>query len=439
MDNDERVRISERALIGSVLRDGTKYGEAREIVNSGDFGIIIHGLAWEAMENLYKNGRGIDIFTVADELERMGRLNDFSFGIWSGSAYLSQLRGDGDPRNVMTYAETVQNLSAKRQLDLFFQKCVVWAKNGREPLDIIKDVNAEIGKMTLYKRSDEFTVPFSVAASEAYDETDAASRGKNKGILTGLVDVDRILGSLLPGNLYIVAARPGQGKTAFLLTVAKYAAEHGKRVGIFSLEMSRTQVAQRIISQYSGIPLDRIIKGKMSVEEWERYTKAFEEVCALPIVINDLSSIDIDSIRQTARKIKSNGGLDFIVLDYIQLANTTEKKQNRELEVSAISRGLKYLSSELDVPVLAASQLSREIEKRGDRRPILSDLRESGSLEQDSYAVMFIYRPDDKRPQNTELIIAKHRNGPVGTVDLYFKAELTQFESAINKIFHLNE
>jgi replicative DNA helicase len=193
------------------------------------------------------------------------------------------------------------------------------------------------------------------------------------------------------------------------------------------------------------VDLSRIIKGTLKDDEWPLYTGAVETVADLPIIINDLSSIDINSIRQTCRKLSANGGLDLVILDYIQLTDSGQKnRERRELDVSEVSRGLKYLSREIDVPVLAASQLSRELEKRQEKRPVLSDLRESGSLEQDAYAVMFIYRPDQYEKDSTkqglaEIIIAKHRNGPVGSVELIFKLPLAKFENAAFKMFRPND
>jgi replicative DNA helicase len=407
----------------------------REIVEPEHFGIHSFGYAWQAMTNLSDNKMGIDVFTVADELERMGKIKEFSSGPRQGRALLSDLRANGEPRNALSYAELVQNYFIKRGLDNFFTKCVVWSKNGRAPKDIITDVNTELGRINMYSQQDEFTVPFSVAVSEAYDATDAASRGESNGIQTGIIDLDRMLGGLLPKNLYIVAGRPGQGKTALMLTVARNAAQNGKKVGIFSLEMSREQVAQRLIAQESGIDLHKIIRGKLEESDWPLFTNAVEVVASLPITINDLSSIKIDEVRQTSRKIAENGGLDLVIVDYIQLADSGKKSERRDLDVSEISRGLKYLSRELEVPVLAASQLSREIERRTDKKPRLSDLRESGSLEQDAYSVIFIHFPDDINLKQSQLVVAKHRNGPVGTVDVYFKGELTKFENATARTF----
>lgn len=430
----------EEGLIGSVLRGGKSvYEQAREIAKPEHFRNNAYGYAWLACENLYERGMNIDTITVGDELERMGKMVDFVRGQWSGRALLSDLRQNGDPRNVLSYAEKVQDYYTKRFLEQFFTKGVEWSRNGRTANEIIQDAQTEFSKITLYSSQDEFTVPISTAVSEAYDWTDAASRGEVVGVPTGYIDLDNILGSLYSGNVYIVAARPGQGKTAFLLSVAKNAALKNKRVGIFSLEMSRSQVAQRLISQYAEVDLNKITRGTLEEREWSIYTNAVENIAALPIVINDLSSIDINQIRQTARKIKKSGGLDLLIVDYIQLANSGEKRnERRELDVSAVSRGLKYLARELDVPVLAAAQLSRAVEQRSSGKPILSDLRESGSLEQDAYCVMFIYMTEDK-PNDVEMIVAKHRNGPVGSCDLYFKRAFTRFENATSRTFNPNK
>lgn len=428
------MRENEEALLGAIMRDGSLYAQAREIVQPSHFGNNAYSWAWEAMENLFEHGLGIDTITVGDELERMGRINEFSNGSKSGRILLSWLRSEGEPQNFLSYAENVQDLSNKRGLDTFFTKCVLWSKNGRRTQDIMRDVENELSKITVYSSQDEFTVPMSIAVSEAYDRTDLASQGKVTGVPTGFIDLNRIYGSFQSGNIYIIAGRPGMGKTALALSIAKKASEQGKRIALFSLEMSRSQVAQRLISQESEIDLSKIILGKMAGDEWENYTHAVEKIASLPIIINDLSSININQIRQTCRKIKSKNGLDCIIVDYIQLADSGEKRnERRELDVSAVSRGLKYLARELDVPVIAAAQLSRAVEQRAEKRPILSDLRESGSLEQDAYSVMFIHNPDPIKNNVYEIIIAKHRNGPVGSVDLIYKSNFTKFENATSQ------
>jgi replicative DNA helicase len=443
-DQKEHSRENEVGLLGAIMRDGSTFAQAREIVTADSFGWLPYGWVWNAFEELYSNGMSIDTITVGDELDRTGKIDEFRMSdsaVLSGRMALSKIRETGNPKNLLSYAENVMDYAAKRQILQFLNKGASWAMNGRRAKDIIADMNAEFSKVTIYGAEDEFTVPMSVAVSEAYDWTDRASRNEVVGVPTGLIDLDRILGSMIAGNVYIVAGRPGQGKTGLLLTIAKHAAQvNKKRVAVFSLEMSRQQVAQRLIAQEGEVDLQRIIQGKLLETEWPLFTHAVEVVSDLPIVINDLSSININQIRQTARKIKANGGLDFIVVDYIQLAGGDGGKyQNRELEVSAVSRGLKYLARELNVPILAAAQLSRAVEQRASKTPILSDLRESGSLEQDAYAVIFINAPEVEDKQNIiQLLVAKHRNGQTGSAELVIKKSFVKFENAAIRTFSPN-
>ena len=437
------VKESEAGLIGATLRDGSVYNRVRDIVKPEHFQCHAFGFAWEAIQRLYERGLSIDTITVGDELERSQKMSDFVDGQWSGRALLSRLRSDGLPSNAESYAENVQDYATKRYLEEIAVKMAYYAKNGRRSSDIILDVEKLFAEIVLYSgKSAQHTVPFKTAVSEAYDKTDRAAKGEIIGVPTGFIDLDKQLGALYGGNLYILGARPGQGKTAWMLSVAKYAAEHGRKIGIFSIEMMRDQIAQRIISMISGIPLDRIIKGQLEEREWAIYTNAIEHAAALPITINDLGAINITQIRQEARKMFANGGIDLLIVDYIQIATPSEKQDRRDLDIGDISGGLKALAKELNIPVLAASQLSRDLEKRQDKRPILADLRESGSLEQDADVVMFIYRPDQYEKtdkQNTaEIITAKHRNGATGSIELIYRTVLTKFENATARTFNPN-
>lgn len=421
MSNSDGV---EAGLIGAILRRGDLFKDASELLESKDFHNYNHVQIWEACARLQEHSLGIDQVTVGDEIERAGvKLQD---GMWSGRALLSFLRESGEPRNIESYIEDVRDYSIKRQLDPFWSKCAVWSKNGRRAVEIIKDVESELGRISLYSAADEYTAPVSDAVTEAYEMSRRAEDGKTVGIPTGFPDLDKLTGGFLPQNVYLVAARTGIGKTAMLLQMALHAAEQGSNVCVFSLEMSRLQVGQRWVAQKAELNLmSGVIEGKLTSEEWARYTQAVESIAALPLIINDLSGIDIGRIRQTARKLAP----DIIFLDYIQLAESTGKRaERRDLDVSAISRGLKYLARELNIPIVAAAQLSRKIEERQDKKPMLSDLRESGSLEQDAYAVYFLSR-DEMQPALCTLAIAKHRNGPTGKISLYFKSQNVKFES----------
>lgn len=428
---------TEQHLVGAVLRGGRMtFERVKDFISYDMFFSRSLGYVWNGIQKVYDAGMQIDVVIVGDEMERMNKMGEleaeWSNGVHSGRAYLTFLRQDGDPRNIDTYAEQVQDYHIKRYLKDYSSKIALWAANGRRAKDIMADVEAEFSKISIFSAQDEYTVPISVAAGEAYEWTGDAAEGKIVGVPTGFIDLDRILGSMIAGNVYIVAGRPKKGKTAVLISIARNVAKMGKRVGIFSLEMSRMQVAQRLISQESGVDLHRLIQGKLQEDEWPAYTHGVESTSALPIVINDLSSINIAQIRQTARKIQASGGLDLLIVDYIQLADGSKGKyERRDLEVSAVSRGLKYLARELKVPILAAAQLSRAVEQRASQHPILSDLRESGSLEQDAYAVMFIYEPDNKDKQGIVGIdVAAHRNGPTGSCQLVFRGSLAKFENA---------
>ncbi len=444
----ETTKEQEEALCGAVMRDGSIYEQAREIVGPEDFRTNNLRTLWTAFENLYIEGLKIDTFSAGDELERMGCMDKFSSGPWHGRVYLSNIRSNGQPRNFMTYANNVKDYANKRRILSVMNTGAGWAQNGRRAKDIVADLMTELSKLTITGVQDEFTAHVKEALSEAYDWSTRAAAGEIVGVPTGFLDLDSLLGSLIAGNMYIVAGRPGRGKTAFLLTIALYAARQGKKVGIFSLEMSRLQVAQRLISQVSDVELARIIKGTtMTADDWSKYNDAIEQLEQLGIVINDLSSINVNQIRQTSRKLKAQGGLDLVIVDYIQLAQAgsdLKKNANREQEVSAISRGLKYLARELDVPVLAAAQLSRAVEQRANGRPVLSDLRESGTLEQDGYAVMFIHRPDlngeEGAQENVaEIILEKHRNGATGTVNLIWDGSHARFLNAAAKTYSVNQ
>lgn len=431
---------TEQHLIGAVMRGGRKtYERVKDFISPLMFWSTSHQSVWEGIGRIYESGLQIDVVIIGDEMERMLKMGElveeWGNGIRSGRAYLSHLRSDGDPKNVETYAEQVQDYHIKRNLLNYSSKIAYWSANGRRGRDIISDVRAELSRIEIISAQDEYTVSIGTAVSEADDWTDRAARGEVVGIPTGFIDLDRLLGSLINGNVYVLAGRPKKGKTSLLLSIVRNVAKLKKRVGIFSLEMSRMQIAQRLIAQEAEIDLQSIIQGKLQEREWVLYTHAVEAVTAFPIVINDLSSINISQIRKTARTIQEAGGLDLLIVDYIQLAGGDGKKfERRELEVSAVSRGLKYLARELNVPVLAAAQLSRAVEQRANQRPILSDLRESGSLEQDAYAVLFLYESENKEMKNIVGVdVAAHRNGPTGQIELVFRASFAKFESATRR------
>ena len=281
--------------------------------------------------------------------------------------------------------------------------------------------------------------PIQVVVSAYFDQVDQRSRHDEEimGVPTGLLDLDRVLGGLQKSDLLIIAGRPGMGKTGFLLSVAKNAAlKHKKRVAIFSLEMSNEQLVQRLIAQETGIDTQKMRTGKLDPDEWQLFVHAIEVLGETEIWLDDTPALTPMQLRTKCRRLELEHGLDLVVVDYLQLMSSDTRNDNRVQEVSYISRNLKILARELKVPVLAAAQLSRAVEQRTDKRPILSDLRESGSLEQDADIVMFINRPDaldkDNPRQNVaEIIVAKHRNGPTHPgIELVFRNNLARFDNA---------
>ncbi len=289
--------------------------------------------------------------------------------------------------------------------------------------------------------------PIQHVLSEYYDRIDqlAGQDEDTFGVPTGFIDLDRLLGGLQPSDLLIIAGRPGMGKTGFLLSAAKNAAQtYKKHVAIFSLEMSNEQLVQRLIAQETAIDSQRLRTGKLSEDEWPLFTHAIEVLSDTHIFLDDTPAITPLQLRTKCRRLHMEYGLDLILVDYLQLMTGDTRVENRVQEVSYISRNLKVLARELNVPVLAAAQLSRAVEQRADKRPMLSDLRESGSLEQDSDVVMFIYRADqyeqDTLKQNiAEIMVAKHRNGPVGSVELVFRTNLAKFENAATRQVDLTQ
>lgn len=440
-DNTRNAWANEGALIGAVLRDGDIFERASENLKTDDFHFTPYAWVWEAFDTLHNQDLHIDIVTVADELRRKGRLEEFTHALTTdnlttkfyGMQAIMSLREGGDPRTYLTYCANIRDYANKRRIVKILNESAVGALNGRRAKDVLSDLMTKIASIEIFGAQDEYTSHIGDAVSEAYDWAIAAANGKLLGVITGIYKLDTILSNLFAGNFYIIAARPKQGKTGFLGTVALFVSRVlKKRVVIFSLEMSKMQVAFRLIAQVAELDLDRVIKGQLEPWEWDKFKTAADIVHGLPIIINDMSSIDIAQIRQTSRKIKAEGGLDLIIMDYVQLAGADDGKYDRrDLEVAAVSRGLKHLARELDVPVLAAAQLSRKVEERNDKRPMLSDLRESGSLEQDADAVMFIYRPEHyengKRPGEADIIVAAQRNGPVGTAEVKFQANTVRF------------
>jgi replicative DNA helicase len=436
-------REAEEAVVGAVFINPEVYYDIAQFLNPDDFYIHRHKWIWETFTSLHEQRIPIDLLTVADELDRRNQLNEIG-----GPAYLTSLVNQvPSSLNAESYGRIVEGYAIRRKMINAANQIASVAYNERTSVD---DVMSEAEKAVFNvseRRLRHDLQPIASVLSDYYDRIDDLAKRPDDivGVPTGFVDLDKMLTGLQPSDLLIIAGRPGQGKTGFLLSIAKNASlTHKKHVAIFSLEMSNEQVVQRLIAQETGIDSQRLRTGKLQEQEWPLFTHAIEVFGDTHIYLDDTPAITPLQLRTKCRRLHMEFGLDLIIVDYLQLMGGDTRNDNRVQEVSYISRNLKILARELNVPVLAAAQLSRAVEQRSDKRPVLSDLRESGSLEQDADIVMFIYRPDqyekDTVKQNVaEIIIAKHRNGPVGSVELVFRGALAKFENAATRVFKPNE
>lgn len=423
----ELAQEQELNLIGALLKDPSKLEDVKEIVTVNDLWLERAKWAYQAMLDLRENGMTIDTVTVGDELERHGKLEE-----WGGRLALGILRSNFRGDAPEAYAQKVLDYSAKRQMLQQAGYMATWSNNGRNSWEIREDmIRRLIDIKTPNVKLDQHTLTMSQSLSSTYDRM---TNGREDFVPTGFIDLDRIFyGGFLAPDFSIIAGRPGQGKTSLLLSIALHAAQKRKRVLIESLEMSNEQVTLRLISMETGIPYGALIAGRLTREEWELVNEKIEEMESLPIHLNDMPAITTNGIRQVYRKTEAQHGIiDLIIIDYLQLQTAEGYHKTREQEVANISRGLKAMAKEFNVPVLAAAQLSRAVEMRSEKRPILSDLRESGTLEQDSDNVLFIHHPDDK-PNTAEIIVAKHRNGELGSLDLVFQKQRTRFKNYMER------
>lgn len=427
-------RDAEEAVLGSVLINPEAYYDVSQFLQAEDFYIHRHRWIWEAFSSLNEQRIPIDILTVAEQLEQMGHIAEVG-----GSAYLTGLINNVPTSlHAEAYGHLVEETSIRRRM--------LNAANDIAKLAYREDTNVEIvmdeAEKSIFgvseRRLTRDLKPIKVVLSDVYDRIDQLFRRADEmyGVPTGFIDLDRLLGGLQPSDFIIIAGRPGTGKTAFMLTAAKNAAQlYNKHVAIFSLEMSNEQLITRLIAQETAIDSQRLRMGKLKEDEWSLFSHAIEVLGDAHIHLDDTPGLTPLQLRTKSRRLHLELQLDLIIVDYLQLMSSGSRAENRVQEVSFISRNLKMLARELNVPVLAAAQLSRAIEQRADKEPQLSDLRESGSLEQDADVVMFINRPElyDKDTLNKNVAhikVAKHRNGPIGTVELVFMDKIAKFENA---------
>jgi replicative DNA helicase len=428
---------SEQAVLGSILIDRDAIIEIADFLSPDDFYRQAHGKIYAAMLFLFEQREPIDVVTVAEALERAGELEGVG-----GAAYLSQLGNDTPTAvHVAQYARIVERKAILRRLiGAAGRIAAIGYEDGADIQESIDRSEAELFAVSQRRARDGFS-PLHTLLQDAYDRLDElhTHRGEISGIPSGFADLDQLTTGFQPSDLIVLAARPSVGKTSLALNIAEHAAvREGKTVGVFSLEMSKEQLVLRLLSSVAAIDSQRLRTGFLEEMDFARIAPAMNDLSQAPIFIDDTPNITTMELRTKARRLKAESGLDLLVVDYLQLMQATSnvRDANRVQEVSEISRGLKALARELRVPVIALSQLSRQPEMRESNEPRLSDLRESGSIEQDADLVMFLWRekgiPSEEQNLDGEIInlrLSKHRNGPTGGIKLWFRKSQTRFIS----------
>ena len=425
---------AEESVLGSMMLSADAIAAVVEVVKGPDFYRPAHQRIFEAMMAIYGRGDPVDAITTVEELKRHGAIE----GVGGALAVYNLVESVPTPASAAYYARIVAHHALLRRLIDASAQIMATAyavpddakKAADEAETLIYSVARQNDKDEVVEMHD--LVDESLVQLEHIQQRDSAFAG----VPTGFHDLDELMSGLQAGNLIVVAARPGVGKSSFVTNLARNVAmgDHshpGTRVVMFSLEMSRFEIGMRLLCAESKVSWDRIRSGRVAAEDWTHIVEAAENLHAAPLFIVDSGNVSIVDIRAKARRLKSKGGLGLVIVDYLQLMSGHLRTESRQQEVAEISRSLKLLAKELEVPVIAVSQLNRNPEARADKRPQLSDLRESGAIEQDSDIVMFIHRDDsseDPTKKNVaDLIVAKHRNGPTATVQLAFQPHLTRF------------
>jgi len=423
---------AERSILGAILLDNAVCNQAIELLRREDFFLDSHRRIFDKMIALTERLMPIDLITLSDELRRAAEFEQIG-----GATYIASLI-DGVPRTdtIEPYAKLVKQKSMLRKLISASQQIVALAFEEEDDADVIID-KAE--HLIFEIAEDRVRQGFQYIGDVAHRRLEQIEQMAGRpemitGVPTGFTDFDRMTSGLQRQELIVVAARPSMGKTALALNMAQYAAKNGSVVGIFSLEMSAEQLVSRLLCSEARVDAHRLRTGYLNREEWARLADALRRLCETKVYIDDSAAVSVMEMRAKCRRLKAEHGLDMLIVDYLQLMAGRGRIESRQQEVSQISRDLKGLAKELDIPVVALSQLSRAPEQRSEHKPQLSDLRESGAIEQDSDVVCFIYReelynPTDENQGTAELIIGKQRNGPTGTVQLAFLKEFTRFEN----------
>lgn len=422
---------AEQSVIGSMIMDPEAVLSASEIITAEDFYGSQYGILFQAMVDLYTAGKPIDLVTLVDKLSQMNVPPELS----SIEFIRDIISAVPTSANIKYYANIVREKSVLRKLIKVNEDIANTCYVGKENLDEILDETEKRIFSLLQSKNNEDYVPIRKVVINAMERIEAVSKVKGSvtGLPTGFTDLDYMTSGFQKSDLILIAARPSMGKTAFELNIAEYMAfRKNETVAIFSLEMSKEQLVNRLFSLESRVDSQKIRTGNLEDSDWERLIESANVIGNSNLIIDDTPSISIGELRSKCRKYKLEHNLGIVIIDYLQLMTAGGKQESRQQEISEISRSLKALARELDIPVVALSQLSRAVEGRPDHRPMLSDLRESGAIEQDADMVMFLYRDDYYNKESekkgiAEVIIAKQRNGPIGTVELVWMPNYTKF------------
>lgn len=423
---------AEQSVIGAMIMDGEAIMVASEIICGDDFYNRQYGVVFDAMTELSDEGKPVDLVTLQDRLREKDVPPEVSSLEFIGNLVTSVPTS----ANIKYYANIVAEKATLRRLIRLNEEIANTCYAGKESLEaILEDTEKRVFDLVQRRNTGEF-VPIRQIVMNAMDQIEKASKndGNVTGIATGFIDLDYKTAGMQPADLILIAARPSMGKTAFVLNIAEYVAfKSNETVAIFSLEMSKEQLVNRLFAMESRVDSQKLRTGNLSDMDWEKLIESAGVIGKSNLIIDDTPGINIPTMRSKCRKYKLEHDLKLIIIDYLQLMSGSGRgSDSRQQEISDISRSLKALARELKVPVVALSQLSRAVEQRPDHRPMLSDLRESGAIEQDADVVMFIYRDeyynkDSDKKRQAEIIIAKQRNGPIGTVDLAWLADYTKF------------
>lgn len=437
MDESQIMRIpphnieAEQSVIGAIIMDHEALIVATETLKPKDFYRPDHQEIYSAIMELYTSNSPVDLVTIQNRLSEKGVLEQVG-----GISYLAELATIvPTSAHIKEYAKIVQEKSMLRKLIKASQDISAKSYEGEEGLhDIMGFAEKQIFDITQNVQTEDFSHINEIVVT-SIDKIEQAhiTKGGITGVPTGFIDLDYKTAGMQPSDLILVAARPSMGKTAFSLNIIQTAAiKHKKKVAVFSLEMAKDQLVNRMLCAEALVDAQKVRTGNLEPEDWDRIAMAIPNLSAADVFIDDTPGISVMEMRAKCRRLKLEKGLDLIMIDYLQLMTGSSKSDSRQQEISEISRSLKALAREMQVPVIALSQLSRACEARADHRPMLSDLRESGAIEQDADVVMFLYRdeyyhPDSDKKNIGEVIIAKQRNGPTGTVELVWLGQYTKF------------